>query len=152
MESIPHYGPWANDLPRAELTPEEKIRHDEAVKQLFKPDPERQKQMVEDFTRAMDDFKRREKLPKEEQEREMREYYEKHPILYSPPYPPVDPLYHQIWSAILSLGILDVQIVKENGQLGVIFHKNQTISLEKGKFYPLVPNGGEEQQKAFGKS
>ena len=72
-------------------------------------------------------------------------------LCYSPPFPPMDEEDHKMWSALLSAGIVEVQIVQENGVLGFTVHRNQTITLEKGKFYPLVPYGGEVQQEAAGK-
>jgi len=136
MKKLPHYGPWteSDKYPPVELTPEEEKRHREAMEEFSKPDPDLMKKWMEVLNKPIGDTPVFTAIP------------------YSPPFPPIDPVYHQIWSAILSLGILDVQIVKKDGQLGVTFHRDQTITLEKGKFYPLVPNGGEEQQKAFGKT
>lgn len=152
MESLPHYGPWDGAMPQAELTSEEETRMKKVTDELFNPTPEQQKEFFDKWKAAFEDFERRKKLPPEEQEREIREFYEKHPICYSPPFMPIDPIYRKLWEVLLSVGIMDVQIVKENGKTGVVFHKPQTVTLEAEKFYPFESCGGEEQQKAFGKS
>lgn len=70
-------------------------------------------------------------------------------LLYSPPHMPLHPNLQDIWSVILSLGIMDVSVEERNGKLGVVVHKDQTIKFEKDKFYPIENCGGDEQQKAF---
>jgi len=71
-------------------------------------------------------------------------------IPYSPPYMPIDPKYRELWNTLLSVGLINVQIVKQDGKIGFVFHTNQTIVIEKGKFYPFESCGGDEQQKAIG--
>ena len=47
---------------------------------------------------------------------------------------------------------MDVQMVKQDGKIGFVFHKKQTITLEADTFYPFEYCGGEEQQKAWAKT
>lgn len=70
-------------------------------------------------------------------------------ICYSPPFQPMDENLCKIWDALLSMGIVEIQMVEKDGKLGVVPYVNQTINLVSGKFYPIEPYGGEEQQKAI---
>ena len=153
MKAINHYGPWhETKYPPADLTPKEKERLDKVIYDMEHPSEEHMKEFREKWHEASLRYEEREALPPEEREAAYRKLAEENPICYSPPFPPVDPVYHDWWSVLLSAGILDVQMVKENGQIGFTVHQTQTVTLEKGKFYPIQSNGGEEQQKAFGKS
>jgi len=69
-------------------------------------------------------------------------------LLYSPPYMPLHSHLQDLWSAILSLGIVDVEVCEKDGKLGIQIHTKQTVNLEN-KFYPINECGGDIQQKAF---
>jgi hypothetical protein len=135
VKAINHYGPWDSPkIPRgAELTPEEEAREREQMK----PDPDAVKKWLPILEKAARGEFSTEPLTN---------------ICYSPPFMPIDPEYRKLWSTLLSIGIMDVQIVKQDGKIGFVFHKDQTVTVEKGKFYPFEYCGGEEQQKAFGRS
>jgi len=70
-------------------------------------------------------------------------------LYYSPPFMPMDSELRQIWDALLSVGIVEIQIGIKDGKLGIMPYRNQTLTLESGKFYPIEKCGGEEQQKAI---
>jgi hypothetical protein len=145
MDAVPNYGPWDHGYPPAELTPDEEKRVEEALK------PPSIEEIMTKWGPMLKKINEYYAMTPEERD----EHDKNRPmsvICYSPPYPPVDPEHAKLWSVLLSAGILDVQIVKQEGKLGFVLHKAQSVTLEKDKFYPFEPNGGEEQQKAFGKS
>lgn len=71
-------------------------------------------------------------------------------LYYSPPFCPINEEDRKLWDALLSAGIVEIRMAYKDGKLGFIPHKDQTITLEKGKFYPIESCGGEMQQKAAG--
>ena len=58
-------------------------------------------------------------------------------IIYSPPYMPIDETLRKSWTALLSIGIINVTMCEKDGKLGVITDTTQTLKLEKDKFYPI---------------
>jgi len=70
-------------------------------------------------------------------------------LWYSPPYMPVDEELRKIWNTLLSVGIVEIKLVERNGKLGIMTDRDQTITLEKDKFYPIEETGGDIQQKAI---
>ena len=132
MNSLPNYGPWDKYVPVRKLSDSEKKAVDDMLRKETKG-------LIKkwEHTGLLDG------LSEDTDKSHMAV------LCYSPPFPPMDENLRKIWDALLSMGIVEIQMVEKDGQLGVVPYVNQTLTLVSGKFYPIVPYGGEEQQKAI---